>query len=99
MKRGAKRIVALFVIMLLLAVTFHNFLYLPPFIGMMTGLALLKFFGYYLKRTRASRSQTEAGDVQGFDIFDNIARAERSEERRVGKEGVSTCRLRWSTYH
>src|SRR3546814_12961394 len=23
----------------------------------------------------------------------------RSEERRVGKEGVSTCRTRWSTYH
>src|SRR3546814_17557834 len=25
--------------------------------------------------------------------------AERSEERRVGKEGVSTCRSRWSPYH
>src|SRR3546814_11621981 len=23
----------------------------------------------------------------------------RPEERRVGKEGVSTCRSRWSTYH
>src|SRR3546814_4533465 len=23
----------------------------------------------------------------------------RSEERRVGKEGVSTCRSRWSQYH
>src|SRR3546814_17255606 len=26
------------------------------------------------------------------------ARDERSEERRVGKECVSTCRSRWSTY-
>src|SRR3546814_14838106 len=25
--------------------------------------------------------------------------AHRSEERRVGKEGVSTCRSRWSPYH
>src|SRR3546814_16726120 len=25
--------------------------------------------------------------------------AGRSEERRVGKECVSTCRSRWSTYH
>src|SRR3546814_15798646 len=25
--------------------------------------------------------------------------AERSEERRVGKECVSTCRSRWSPYH
>src|SRR3546814_7166354 len=26
-------------------------------------------------------------------------RAERSDERRVGKECVSTCRSRWSQYH
>ena len=25
--------------------------------------------------------------------------ASRSEERRVGKECVSTCRSRWSPYH
>src|SRR3546814_14565912 len=29
-----------------------------------------------------------------FDELD-----ERSEERRVGKECVSTCRYRWSAYH
>src|SRR3546814_12450879 len=27
------------------------------------------------------------------------ARRDRSEERRVGKECVSTCRSRWSPYH
>src|SRR3546814_14565270 len=27
------------------------------------------------------------------------AKAKRSEERRVGKECVSTCRSRWSPYH
>src|SRR3546814_12918462 len=27
------------------------------------------------------------------------ALTDRSEERRVGKEGVSTCRSRWSPYH
>src|SRR3546814_12922682 len=27
------------------------------------------------------------------------AQAKRSEERRVGKECVSTCRSRWSPYH
>src|SRR3546814_15911638 len=30
----------------------------------------------------------------GFQYF-----VSRSEERRVGKECVSTCRSRWSTYH
>src|SRR3546814_14958091 len=28
-----------------------------------------------------------------------LRRADRSEERRVGKECVSTCRSRWSPYH
>src|SRR3546814_3179492 len=28
-----------------------------------------------------------------------LSAAARSEERRVGKEGVSTCRSRWSPYH
>src|SRR3546814_2536622 len=28
-----------------------------------------------------------------------VRRAGRSEERRVGKECVSTCRSRWSPYH
>src|SRR3546814_15568962 len=28
-----------------------------------------------------------------------VARVDRSEERRVGKECVSTCRSRWSPYH
>src|SRR3546814_16626019 len=29
----------------------------------------------------------------------SIPRAQRSEERRVGKEWVSTCRTWWSPYH
>src|SRR3546814_15110692 len=29
----------------------------------------------------------------------NFRSPERSEERRVGKEGVSTCRYGWSRYH
>src|SRR3546814_11466893 len=28
-----------------------------------------------------------------------VARVSRSEERRVGKQGVSTCRSRWSQSH
>src|SRR3546814_16995659 len=32
-------------------------------------------------------------------VFRTRSAAERSEERRVGKEWVSTCRSRWSPYH
>src|SRR3546814_14744764 len=38
--------------------------------------------------------------VQGFIGHpDEREKADRSEERRVGKECVSTCRSRWSPYH
>src|SRR3546814_18527693 len=34
------------------------------------------------------------------DLQDNMMESpDRSEERRVGKECVSTCRSRWSPYH
>src|SRR3546814_2235094 len=35
----------------------------------------------------------------GAADVDQQCRVERSEERRVGKECVSTCRSRWSPYH
>src|SRR3546814_14466475 len=44
-------------------------------------------------------------DRQGADVGPQYASAifcqteQRSEERRVGKECVSTCRSRWSPYH
>src|SRR3546814_17782147 len=33
------------------------------------------------------------------EVLGNPAHPYRSEERRVGKECVSTCRSRWSPYH
>src|SRR3546814_17515263 len=35
----------------------------------------------------------------GQTYLDRSVDLGRSEERRVGKEGVSTCRYRWSPYH
>src|SRR3546814_19075664 len=34
-----------------------------------------------------------------FDLYHRKHAEHRSEERRVGKECVSTCRSRWSPYH
>src|SRR3546814_5134298 len=34
-----------------------------------------------------------------LDRLARLAASLRSEERRVGKECVSTCRFRWSPYH
>ena len=79
MKRGAKRIMFLFGCTIATAVSFHNFLHLPPFLGMMTGLAYLKIFGHYLNKTtsmvRMGRG-SEVGDIQAFDSFREVSRAE-----------------------
>src|SRR3546814_15804708 len=37
--------------------------------------------------------------IEGDDLYHRGLPCGRSEERRVGKECVSTCRSRWSTYH
>src|SRR3546814_2244656 len=43
---------------------------------------------------------TENPSVLGGLVFNEAAFTHtRSEERRVGKECVSTCRSRWSPYH
>ena len=81
MKRGALPIVALFMSTIALAVTFHSWLGLPPVIGMLTGLSLLKFYAYFLK-TADKRSQSgyssgeNIGSPVAFDIYREVARAE-----------------------
>src|SRR3546814_17005485 len=37
--------------------------------------------------------------VRHYNALDRRDHGKRSEERRVGKECVSTCRSRWSPYH
>src|SRR3546814_5762248 len=44
---------------------------------------------------------TQGGGVKDFVAAESVPLpvVKRSEERRVGKECVSTCRSRWSPYH
>src|SRR3546814_13292265 len=68
-------------------------------------------FSELLKVIRVSRSKayelarTDPTFPQGIPLFDTERSPrfwwthERSEERRVGKECVGTCRSRWSPYH
>lgn len=51
MRRGGFVIIGLFVLTIITATCFENFLKLPPAAGMMLGLTYLKFFSYYLQKT------------------------------------------------
>lgn len=84
MKRGAIVIMLLFLWTIATAVSFHNFLQLPPMVGMMAGLSLLKFYGFYLKKTHnrelapydPKKAEEEIGQIMPFDIFRKVSRAE-----------------------
>jgi len=87
-KKGAFIVVGLFLLTITLAVSAHNFLHIPPVIGMMTGLGFLKIYGYVLKMND-KRSKEIATDgetaltvsgIEGhkapFNIFQQLERAE-----------------------
>src|SRR3546814_12544845 len=65
-------------------------------------LNLGAFASYYRLVTRNLQASASVGlDSAKADDLDAVINAmgQRSEERRVGKECVSTCRSRWSPYH
>ncbi|WIO74872.1 sodium:proton antiporter NhaD [Porticoccaceae bacterium LTM1] len=91
MKRGAIRIFILFILTIATAVIAQNFVGLPAVMGMMLGLAYLKFFGFYLRKTlpkSLAKKRTAAelrndqkallrlGNILPFDVFSKIANAE-----------------------
>lgn len=90
MRRGAKRIVLLFLLAILTAVGFQNFLELPAAVGMMAGLTYLQLFSYFLHVTHreepvfevdvAATEVTDGGDLHvedhRFDMFHQLARME-----------------------
>ena len=90
LRHGAFVVIGLFIVTIVMAVSAHSFLHLPPVLGMMTGLGFLKIFGYYLKiRDHRLLSEYDSGalgsegsddehhhEELGYNIFKNLARAE-----------------------
>jgi len=71
MERGGITICLLFICTIATAVSFKQFLHLPPFMGMMTGLSYLFLFAYYIKITTPT-----VNDLAEFNIFNKVAKAE-----------------------
>jgi Na+/H+ antiporter NhaD/arsenite permease-like protein len=81
-KQGAKVTIFLGIFTIATAVSFHQFLHLPPFLGMMLGLGLLMMQGFYLKLWGEEKhpdgidvSEDQKGKDR-FDIFRKIANVE-----------------------
>jgi Na+/H+ antiporter NhaD/arsenite permease-like protein len=74
---GAYVVIGLFVLTITMAVLGHSVLHLPPVVGMMTGLGLLKLFGYYLQKRghRFSDSPQHSVDDSAFRMEQELAPA------------------------
>jgi Na+/H+ antiporter NhaD/arsenite permease-like protein len=90
-KYGGYFIVILFLITIAGTVLMHHFLEIPPFLGMMTGLGVLKIYGYLIRRKEldewteisALDSENAIGHsaslkpaVKPFDVFISMKRVE-----------------------
>jgi NhaD family Na+/H+ antiporter len=64
-RTGGWVIVGLFLLTIVMAVSSHNFLHMPPVLGMMTGLGLLKFYGYFLERRERAKLAPSGRDSLG----------------------------------
>jgi len=69
LKPGAIQVCGLFLLTIVTAVSFKQFLHLPPFMGMMVGLSFLMFYGYRLKLV------FNLGDDK-FDVFQHVRDSE-----------------------
>lgn len=82
MKFGARRIILLFLLTIATAVAFHNYLDLPPAVGMMLGLGYLGLFSYYIRRHENALEigdnplDMTSQDRDTFDLFRKIRKAE-----------------------
>ncbi len=70
LKPGAWQVCGLFGLTIASAVSFKQFLHLPPFMGMMLGLSILMLYGYSLK------IRFPGEDGSRFDIFNKVKEAE-----------------------
>lgn len=70
LKPGGWVVCGLFAVTIGLAVSFKQFLHLPPFMGMMAGLSILMLFIYYIKVRFTSEDEVR------LDVFDRVKEAE-----------------------
>lgn len=72
LKPGAWGVIVLFAATIATAVSFKNFLHLPPALGMMLGLGYLQMLAYYLQRAGKRRKDED----MVLDSFHQVARIE-----------------------
>jgi Na+/H+ antiporter NhaD/arsenite permease-like protein len=94
MKHGGMVVMALFLLTIVMAVAFHNFLGFPPVLGMMTGLGLLGLYGYRLQRLELQNPGLSA--AAPFEVGEEVLRYYKPRKRPFDVF-ISMKRAEWDT--
>jgi Na+/H+ antiporter NhaD/arsenite permease-like protein len=98
MRHGAFTVAGLFVVTIIMAVSAHNFLHLPPVLGMMTGLGFLKLYSYYLqRRDHAAMKLADHSDIGALTVKVEDSNAPQDQSPRAFNVFRSLERAEWDT--
>ena len=95
-KPGGLTVIALFLLTIASAVSMHHFFHLPPMLGMMTGLGLLKIYGYVIRRRELSRFEIEGPEQADSDVDPGLL-ARYKPRQRPFDIFISMKRAEWDT--
>jgi Na+/H+ antiporter NhaD/arsenite permease-like protein len=100
-KPGGLVIAGLFLLTVTLTVAGHTFLNLPPFLGMMTGLGLLKIYGYFIRRDELrANGNNGVSDLPGLELDERTQRTIQQHYKprvRPFDIFISMKRIEWDT--
>lgn len=99
-KKGGYVVIGLFILTICMAVSAHNFLHLPPVIGMMTGLGVLKFYGFYLRRIgHLQQMPSTHMDDASMDIGKDTSTPKNNGDNEPGNFDIFSqlARAEWDT--
>jgi len=91
-KFGGYIVVGLFLSTIGLTVASHQFFHLPPFLGMMTGLGLLKVFGYIIRRQELRTGAIAGPEFNSMGVPEGFKPANKPFDIYV-----SMKRVEWDT--
>ena len=101
MKKGGGVVIGLFLLTIAMTVVSHHFLHMPPALGMMTGLGILKIYGYFLRRDEMSRSApSRLEDEMGLELDPEIIRKIQTRFKPKARPFdifISMKRAEWDT--
>lgn len=94
-KKGGLVVIGLFIFTIMLAVLGHSQLHLPPVLGMMTGMGVLKFYGYYLRLHEQRNLDYNISGPESFEM-DEIAHNVKPKHKPFDIF-ISMKRAEWDT--